>query len=139
MSDPAHAHLLDTWESCQQAVAWLRRSFEKSPELPYEDVSADDWDQLEALSGRFARLTDLIGIFRDRHFKIHRKSQSFVMTTACARSAIRAMSVSGVRLLSSSPHVCLASWPSSFRRLASALGNCASTMNFMRQEAAQRI
>jgi hypothetical protein len=60
MSDPAHAHLLDTWESCQQAVAWLRRSFEKSPEPPYEDVSADDWDQLEALSGRFARLTDLI-------------------------------------------------------------------------------
>jgi len=60
MSDPAHAHLLDTWESCQQAVTWLRRSYEKSPEPPYEDVSADDWDQLEALSGRFARLTDLI-------------------------------------------------------------------------------
>ena len=60
MSDPARAHLLETWQSCQQAVAWLRRSFDKSPLPPYEEVSADDWDQLEALSGRFARLTDLI-------------------------------------------------------------------------------
>ncbi len=60
MSDPAHAHLLDTWESCQQAAAWLRRSYGKSPKPPYEEVSEDDWDQLEALSGRFARLTDLI-------------------------------------------------------------------------------
>jgi hypothetical protein len=60
MSDPAHAHLLDTWASCQQAVAWLQRSFERSTEPPYENVCADDWDQLEALSGRFARLTDLI-------------------------------------------------------------------------------
>jgi hypothetical protein len=60
MSDPARAHLLETWQSCQQAVTWLRRSFDKSPLPPYEEVSADDWDQLEALSGRFARLTDLI-------------------------------------------------------------------------------
>ena len=60
MSDPARAHLLETWQSCQQAVAWLRRSFDKSPLPPYAEVSADDWDQLEALSGRFARLTDLI-------------------------------------------------------------------------------
>jgi hypothetical protein len=60
MSDPALAHLLETWQSCQQAVAWLRRSFGKSPEPPYAEVSADDWDQLEALSGRFARLTDVI-------------------------------------------------------------------------------
>lgn len=60
MSDLAHAHLLETWESCQQARGWLHRSFEKSTEPPYEGVSADDWDQLEALSGRFARLTDLI-------------------------------------------------------------------------------
>ena len=60
MSDPARAHLLETWQTCQQAAAWLRRSFDKSPLPPYVEVNENDWDQLEALSGRFARLTDLI-------------------------------------------------------------------------------
>lgn len=60
MSDLARAHLLDTWQSCQQAITWLNRSYEKSPPPPYEKVNPDDWDQLEALAGRFARLTDLV-------------------------------------------------------------------------------
>ena len=60
MSDPARAHLLETWQTCQHAAAWLRRSFDKSPLPPYVEVNENDWDQLEALSGRFARLTDLI-------------------------------------------------------------------------------
>jgi hypothetical protein len=60
MSELAHEHLMDTWQNCQQAVHWLERSYKKSPSPPYEDVEADDWDQLEALSGRFGRLTDII-------------------------------------------------------------------------------
>lgn len=60
MSDLARDHLVDTWQTCQHAVKWLKRSYEKSPTPPYEDVGLDDWDQLEALSGRFGRLTDLV-------------------------------------------------------------------------------
>ncbi len=60
MSDLSREHLIDTWQTCQHAVEWLKRSYGKSPNPPYEDVSADDWDQLEALSGRFGRLTDLV-------------------------------------------------------------------------------
>lgn len=39
MSDPARAHLLETWQTCQQAAAWLRRSFDKSPLPPYVEVN----------------------------------------------------------------------------------------------------
>jgi uncharacterized protein YutE (UPF0331/DUF86 family) len=60
MSDLAREHLIDTWQTCQHAVKWLERSYDKSPSPPYENVGADDWDQLEALSGRFGRLTDLV-------------------------------------------------------------------------------
>ena len=60
MSELAREHLMATWQSCQQAVNWLERSYKKSPVPPYESVEADDWDQLEALSGRFGRLTDLV-------------------------------------------------------------------------------
>ena len=60
MSKLARANLIDTWQNCQQAVNWLERSYEKSPSPPYEDVGPDDWDQLEALSGRFGRLTDIV-------------------------------------------------------------------------------
>jgi len=60
MSDLAYEHLVDTWQTCQHSVRWLKRSYDKSPAPPYEDVDADEWDQLEALSGRFGRLTDLV-------------------------------------------------------------------------------
>lgn len=60
MNELAREHTMDTWQNCQQAVNWLERSYQKSPSPPYEDVEADDWDQLEALSGRFGRLTDIV-------------------------------------------------------------------------------
>lgn len=60
MSELAREHLMETWQTCRQAVDWLERSYRKSPTPSYESVGADDWDQLEALSGRFGRLTDLV-------------------------------------------------------------------------------
>lgn len=60
MGELSRANLMETWRNCQQAVQWLERSYKNSPSPPYEDVEADDWDQLEALSGRFGRLTDIV-------------------------------------------------------------------------------
>ena len=60
MNHQSRAHLLDVWRSCEDATRWLARSYRKSKPPPYDDVSADDWDCLEALAGRFARLTDLV-------------------------------------------------------------------------------
>jgi len=60
MSDLARANLVDAWQTCQQAATWLNRSYNQSPTPPYENLEADDLDQLEALSSRFGRLTDLV-------------------------------------------------------------------------------
>lgn len=60
MNNPAHDHLRETWQTCQSAAAWLNRSYDKSPDPPYRSVKPEGWDHLEALAGRFARLTDLI-------------------------------------------------------------------------------
>ncbi len=59
-SGAAREHLVETWESCVRAAIWLKRSYEHSPQPPFTAASDDEWDQLEALSGRFARVTDLI-------------------------------------------------------------------------------
>ena len=59
MSNSARDNLHETWRVCRQALGWLIRSHEKSPTPPYGNLNEDDWDQLEALAGRFARLTDL--------------------------------------------------------------------------------
>jgi len=52
--------LVESWRSCERARAWVERSYKNSPAPPYESLNEEDWDQLEALSGRFARLVDLI-------------------------------------------------------------------------------
>jgi len=56
----ARDHLEATWQVCDRAAHWLKRSYEHSPQPPFTTLSDAEWDQLEALSGRFARVTDLI-------------------------------------------------------------------------------
>lgn len=61
MSEASKEHLLEVWRISLEAQAWLRRSYGNSPKPPYlPDMPAEDWDQLEALAGRYARLTDLV-------------------------------------------------------------------------------
>jgi len=60
MSNPTRILLLETWKTCQNAVSWLERSCTNSPVPPYDSLKENEWDQLEALAGRFARLTDLV-------------------------------------------------------------------------------
>jgi hypothetical protein len=60
MNNAAHEHLVETWYSCRKAATWLERSHRHSPVPPFAKASDAEWDQLEALAGRFARLTDLI-------------------------------------------------------------------------------
>lgn len=58
--DAAGDHLNATWQACLGARNWLQRSYELSPRPPFLSLAHADWDQLEALAGRFARVTDLI-------------------------------------------------------------------------------
>jgi len=60
MSDDAKANLLEILSVCRNAEGWVVRSFERSPKPPFEHATAEEWDHLEALAGRYARLTDLI-------------------------------------------------------------------------------
>ncbi len=71
MSTASREYLLECWGSTERALRWLERSYRLASRPPYETASEEDWDQLEALSGRFARLADLVihKLFRalDRH------------------------------------------------------------------------
>ena len=58
--DTAGENLEATWQSCLRATKWLERSYQHSPRPPFLSLTDAEWDQLEALSGRFARVTDLI-------------------------------------------------------------------------------
>lgn len=60
MNNAAHEHLVETWYSCRNTATWLERSHRHSPLPPFAKALDAEWDQLEALAGRFARLTDLI-------------------------------------------------------------------------------
>lgn len=56
------AHLLDTIRSYQSALRWLRRSYERCRATEFRDnaLSEEDCDALEALTGRFARASDIL-------------------------------------------------------------------------------
>lgn len=60
MSEAAKEHLVQTWQTCLRATKWLRRSYAQCPAVPFKNLSDDEFDQLEALAARFARVTDLI-------------------------------------------------------------------------------
>jgi len=60
MSHASRENLVATWQTCLRASIWLKRSYELAPRPPFTAPSAEEWDQLEAMSGRFARVTDLI-------------------------------------------------------------------------------
>lgn len=53
-------YLLECWQSTERALRWLERSYRLSPQPPYEKASEEEWDQLEALSGRYARVADIL-------------------------------------------------------------------------------
>jgi hypothetical protein len=54
-NDAAGENLEAKWQACLKAANWLKRSYEHSPQPPFLSLPDADWDQLEALSGRFAR------------------------------------------------------------------------------------
>ena len=59
---PAAAEFLsETLEQMRKAAAWLRSSCDACrPLLPQETLTEREWERLEALTSRFARLCDLI-------------------------------------------------------------------------------
>jgi len=57
----AREYLEETLEQMQKASAWLQRSRRLCQDLTAQtELEESDWDKLETLSGRFARLCDLI-------------------------------------------------------------------------------
>lgn len=60
MSQNTQKNLLSAWDSCEKAGQWLERSYKLCPEPEYTQLTDAEWDQLEALAARYARLTDLL-------------------------------------------------------------------------------
>ena len=60
MSQNTKNNLLSAWQHCEKATRWLERSFKLCPEPEYHELSEEEWDQLEALASRYARLTDIL-------------------------------------------------------------------------------
>ena len=61
MKSDAVLNLEEALSAILQVKEWLLRSYEMSPEPLYaNDLAKSDWDTLEALSCRFARLSDLL-------------------------------------------------------------------------------
>lgn len=56
------AHLLDAIRAYQNALRWLKRSYDRcrAVEFRADALSEDDYDALEALTGRFARAGDIL-------------------------------------------------------------------------------
>jgi len=53
--------LADARHELQNALTWLRRSVEKCSRIGRQTVwSPDDYDALEALTSRFARVSDML-------------------------------------------------------------------------------
>ena len=60
MSSEAIENLRQALEATLQAAKWLRRSYDMVSSPPFGELDKSDWDTLEALSSRFARLSDLL-------------------------------------------------------------------------------
>jgi uncharacterized protein YutE (UPF0331/DUF86 family) len=60
MSQNLLKNLLSAWDSCEKASQWLERSYKLCPKPEYTQLTDEEWDQLEALAARYARLTDLL-------------------------------------------------------------------------------
>jgi uncharacterized protein YutE (UPF0331/DUF86 family) len=59
-TETARQYLADVWATCRQARGWLVRSHGLVPRPPFVDLKPADWDQLEAMAARFARVIDLL-------------------------------------------------------------------------------